>query len=254
LRAGCFVGVCVANWLFETNGAEMNIKSIAIASAVLALASTAASADIVTVTYTGNVTGADYAGYFGTVGATLNTTFTATYVFNTALEGAYWTSDSNVAFTYGGVPVFSPAISASLLINGQTFNVPNVNPIFYYSELLVQNTNFEVYAYVAPSSTDTLYNYILTNDPSAPVPIPPNTGVYDAIHTPFLYSAAAGFNLQNQSNFTFGGDNLLLFSDTVALTDAVPEPSTWAMLLIGFAGMGLVSYRRKPRSVLIAAA
>ena len=27
---------------------------------------------------------------------------------------------------------------------------------------------------------------------------------------------------------------------------AVPEPSTWAMLLLGFAGVGFVAFRRKP--------
>ena len=26
---------------------------------------------------------------------------------------------------------------------------------------------------------------------------------------------------------------------------AIPEPSTWAMLLIGFTGVGLLAYRRK---------
>jgi hypothetical protein len=30
-------------------------------------------------------------------------------------------------------------------------------------------------------------------------------------------------------------------------TPAVPEPSTWAMMLIGFAGMGFVAYRRKAK-------
>ncbi|SRR5260221_504729 len=34
---------------------------------------------------------------------------------------------------------------------------------------------------------------------------------------------------------------------------AVPEPSTWAMMLLGFAGIGFVAYRRKSRPVLIAA-
>jgi hypothetical protein len=31
------------------------------------------------------------------------------------------------------------------------------------------------------------------------------------------------------------------------ITEAVPEPSTWAMLLIGFAGIGFASYRRPRR-------
>lgn len=36
------------------------------------------------------------------------------------------------------------------------------------------------------------------------------------------------------------------------LTTAVPEPSTWALMLIGFGGLGLVAYRRarKPTAIL----
>jgi probable HAF family extracellular repeat protein len=35
-------------------------------------------------------------------------------------------------------------------------------------------------------------------------------------------------------------------------TGAVPEPSTWAMLLIGFAGVGFMAYRRKSKPALMA--
>jgi hypothetical protein len=34
---------------------------------------------------------------------------------------------------------------------------------------------------------------------------------------------------------------------------AVPEPSTWAMLLLGFAGIGFTAYRRKNKPALMAA-
>jgi hypothetical protein len=34
---------------------------------------------------------------------------------------------------------------------------------------------------------------------------------------------------------------------------AVPEPSTWAMLLLGFAGIGFMAYRRKAKPALMAA-
>jgi hypothetical protein len=44
--------------------------------------------------------------------------------------------------------------------------------------------------------------------------------------------------------------------DGVSLTDAgiggVPEPSTWAMLLIGFGGLGFAAYRRRSRNPAIA--
>jgi hypothetical protein len=34
---------------------------------------------------------------------------------------------------------------------------------------------------------------------------------------------------------------------------AVPEPSTWAMMILGFAGVGLIAYRRKSKPALMVA-
>ena len=34
---------------------------------------------------------------------------------------------------------------------------------------------------------------------------------------------------------------------------AVPEPSAWAMMILGFAGIGFMAYRRKSKSALMAA-
>lgn len=34
---------------------------------------------------------------------------------------------------------------------------------------------------------------------------------------------------------------------------AVPEPSTWAMMILGFAGVGFMAYRRKSKMALSAA-
>jgi hypothetical protein len=38
-----------------------------------------------------------------------------------------------------------------------------------------------------------------------------------------------------------------------SLTSAVPEPSTWAMMLLGFAGVGFMTYRRNSKTALLAA-
>ena len=44
------------------------------------------------------------------------------------------------------------------------------------------------------------------------------------------------------------------FTDTVELNvAAVPEPSTWAMMLLGFVGLGLMAYRQKSKPALSAA-
>jgi PEP-CTERM motif len=40
---------------------------------------------------------------------------------------------------------------------------------------------------------------------------------------------------------------------TDAVTTAVPEPSTWAMMLLGFLGLGLMTYRRNSKTALNAA-
>jgi len=39
----------------------------------------------------------------------------------------------------------------------------------------------------------------------------------------------------------------------VALTVGTPEPSTWAMMLIGFAGLGFAGYRASRRTGMAAA-
>ena len=42
-------------------------------------------------------------------------------------------------------------------------------------------------------------------------------------------------------------------SEFFLVVAAVPEPSTWAMILLGFAGLGFMAYRRKAEPALIAA-
>jgi PEP-CTERM motif len=37
-----------------------------------------------------------------------------------------------------------------------------------------------------------------------------------------------------------------------AVNSAVPEPSTWAMMILGFAGIGAMTYRRRKSAMLAA--
>jgi outer membrane lipase/esterase len=39
----------------------------------------------------------------------------------------------------------------------------------------------------------------------------------------------------------------------IQVADSVPEPSTWAMMILGFAGVGFMAYRRKSKPALMAA-
>jgi hypothetical protein len=36
----------------------------------------------------------------------------------------------------------------------------------------------------------------------------------------------------------------LVFSSNISLSSSIPESSTWAMLLLGFAGLGFAGYRK----------
>lgn len=51
-------------------------------------------------------------------------------------------------------------------------------------------------------------------------------------------------------NFAGGASEFGAVGTVVA---AVPEPSTWAMLILGFAGVGFMAYRRKSKPALMAA-
>ena len=52
-----------------------------------------------------------------------------------------------------------------------------------------------------------------------------------------------------------GGTTPPTFNMAFSITgvDAVPEPSTWAMMILGFAGIGFMAYRRKSKPALMAA-
>ena len=63
----------------------------------------------------------------------------------------------------------------------------------------------------------------------------------------------------NGGNLSFtdlpGGNGNIgnILDNVILMTAAVPEPSTWAMLLLGFAGIGFMAYRRKSKPALMAA-
>jgi hypothetical protein len=111
---------------------------------------------------------------------------------------------------------------------------------------------------------------------------PPNTGtaaggawVYNDVIFPgplhfdyngVVFTADNGYlyNLFTQNTYNPSFDALLTTDPngggvgnnnlgTGTITAAVPEPSTWAMMLIGFVGVGFMAYRRKAKPALIAA-
>lgn len=224
----------------------MNIKSIALASVLLALLSSAVYADVVTETYTGTVIGTDYAGYFGASGASLNTTYTATYVFNTSVSGAYNYNNGSTFRTDGGGAIngypTTPSISASLTVNDQPFTeaVAGAN-LGYLLASNLSSGNFHTIAEADMSYGELFYNFLYTQDPSSPYPT--------SLSSPFSYTYNPVGSSSRYGYFSFGGDSLYLTPGTVTLTDAVPEPSTWAMMILGFCGLGVLARGSRSKAV-----
>ena len=77
------------------------------------------------------------------------------------------------------------------------------------------------------------------------------TGINDA-------SVIVGYYLSNGFNsdggFLASIGHGFLASEHGSLASTVPEPSTWAMMLIGFAGIGFVTYRRTKKNTTALAA
>jgi hypothetical protein len=72
----------------------------------------------------------------------------------------------------------------------------------------------------------------------------------------FAYNYSAAPTLSFTSGVSvFGTDNFVNYNDPMVsgTISAVPEPATWAMMLLGFAGVGFMAYRRKSKPALMAA-
>jgi hypothetical protein len=205
-----------------------------------AVFSTNASATILDVTFVGTATGFDVGGFF----VPPNTGFTdspyvETFVFDSA---AGVITNTNPAFPILNFPTPTSAISGALTINGQTYHLgDNLTGNFFYT-FVSPHLNFSITSNLFSSDgTVTLTDSIgsLTN----PLILP-------SLLAPFSYTLQAGdFSV---GRLTSNLENVTLFATSVTVSEAVPEPSTWAMMLLGFAGVGFMAYRRKTKPALMA--
>jgi hypothetical protein len=59
-----------------------------------------------------------------------------------------------------------------------------------------------------------------------------------------------GIPISNGAGLTADFDNIV--ATQYGAVSAVPEPSTWAMMILGFAGIGFMAYRRKTGALRLA--
>jgi hypothetical protein len=186
--------------------------------------------------------------------------------------------------SFDGLPALTPPATgpanANFTSNGVTFSgtgivVSGTNPNFYAAPagddsnyLAVLAGNSETIAYSSLMSQFGLFwgsidafnhlTFLNTNDPGfsltisgsdlpAPPPIPFGDQTSNASNQYVTITGLPSFNevvvTSDQNAFEF---------DNVAA--AVPEPSTWAMMILGFLGLGYLTYRRKSPMAVAAAA
>lgn len=68
----------------------------------------------------------------------------------------------------------------------------------------------------------------------------------DATQAAAMDAFGPGIVLALSATFTNaqGGNDIIQAAQLTPTVTAVPEPSTWAMLILGFAGVGFMAYRR----------
>jgi hypothetical protein len=197
------------------------------------------------VTYSGLLAlpSTDVTGIFGTPGDfSPSDTFTATYYYNYPVAGSNQVQTSNFNLITGGsgeAGFVSPILYATLTIHGYTytFGTSYASTIYYRDDN--SPDTIEAAAYSSPQTfMDTFFrggdDFLNTVDPTAPYS-----------HTLQSGEASVGhFTIYDPDTGASADGILYTESVVVAAVTAVPEPSTWALMLMGFGGMGLVLRRR----------
>jgi hypothetical protein len=101
---------------------------------------------------------------------------------------------------------------------------------------------------------------VLAFDPTLILDNKPTGGPFDQNSENLAFAFLGGpinFNPNASGIYTFDlkllSANDELLGDVSIQVNAVPEPSTWAMLILGFAGVGFMAYRRKSQPAVLAA-
>jgi hypothetical protein len=212
-----------------------------------------ASADIVSVTYNGTISSVssssgatDGLNLFGG-GNLAGDNFSVVFTFDTS-KGTLTGDSANQSLSSPGT-AFSPT---SITINNQT-------------QLLT-----ETFGGLASTGFDGVHETVSGTSAGfqAGVNFAIGTGGINAtaVSAPLLTDdfttpINCGNGCGGFGTFNLGGEDIefapteaIAFDETTGVTSAVPEPSTWAMMILGFCGLGFMAYRRKQNGAALSVA
>jgi hypothetical protein len=215
---------------------SMTYKNLLLSAAVLTSLASGAQAAIVTETYDFTLTNfVDIINNAVAPIATVTGSFTVTFdplvsvsnqttgfTFNTTPGLA---SDSPIGFTVFGAS--TPTGDATIAVGG---TAAGANEVF-------GNTNDPIVFFDIPDASDPAdASLVICSQPGF------SCGNFTGNETVF----ASGYALAGTSSVFFATNETV----TVPPATGVPEPSTWAMMGLGFAGLAFMGYRRKDKMVL----
>ena len=167
----------------------------------------------------------------------------------------------SVGVTYIACVTAIPAIAAPLLFNFSgpsgtalfqldSKPTPNSSQTFVGSDQFSFNNVAGTYGGILGTASTISFGNGIFSSLSITAP---NLG-FTQFSSPTLFTGSPSAPLFSTGSFTlinpFFGNGNLTISPVIA---AVPEPSTWAMMILGFAGVGYMAYRRKSKPALLAA-
>jgi len=175
-------------------------------------------------------------------------TFTGT-AFSSAFESPFIVGSLFYFNGTTGVGTNPTAVDLALTTNFSTPLLGNVLSTFGLSLIVTPNTSdpdASADFVVLPSTfSPTVFNISGTNYTVKLV------GFGDVVGDGFL--ASSGTQLHVREGLSATADLFaVVTTDISGISGGVPEPSTWAMMLLGFAGVGFMAYRRKSKPALLA--
>jgi hypothetical protein len=227
-------------------------------------AGSAASAAIVQVTLTGNSENInDATGVFGPAGSRItNEQFTETFLINTTVGtfGSATATSASYNSIFGAPGPY--AVAASLTINGHTFSTQgdDYSSVFITPGSGVTPTDYQLVSDdLVTGLPESQFNQIFSlelDGANLPVTLTQTgqlTGTGSSSTSPYVLQTSGGpvtvrdgfiDGLEDSHGNTLVDSQGELYPTTITF-GAVPEPSTWALMLAGVGGVGLMMRRAR---------
>lgn len=224
----------------------MRFLSTAIGIAALLVSYGAANADTYTsANFSGaiNPGGANVKAPFSGNGFNQGDTFSGNFVFDNSLVPAAGSGLVNVSFSsFPDIGIIPSTTALSFNFDGVVFNLSNNIDALLPAGIQYSNGAFHGLEFISDFAFQgSEYQFRIDG---TVITVKLLDGIPNSFDPNGFPTGSSLINARLTTSLT----NLAPFDPTV--TSAVPEPSTWAMMLLGFAGVGFMAYRRKSKPAL----